>query len=66
MILQAAEFLIRQDPANQERWEHNSGYSPSTIAAMIAALICAACIACDRQNPLFLTKRESIALFELW
>src|SRR5262249_7185196 len=27
----------------QERWEEVSGYSPSTMAACIAALICAAC-----------------------
>lgn len=52
MILRAAEFLIRQGPATQqERWEENSGYSPSTLAAMIAALICAAGIARDRQDP---------------
>ena len=46
MILRATEYLIRSGPATQEeRWEENSGYSPSTLAAMIAALICAACIA---------------------
>ena len=45
MILRAAEYLIRQGPATQqERWEENSGYSPSTLAVSIAALICAACI----------------------
>lgn len=43
MVLKAAEYLIRQGPATpQERWEENSGYSPSTLAANIAALICAA------------------------
>jgi Glucoamylase and related glycosyl hydrolases len=26
----------------QERWEENSGYSPSTLAVVIAALACAA------------------------
>ena len=26
----------------QERWEENAGYSPSTLAAVIAALVCAA------------------------
>ena len=51
MILRAAEYLIRQGPATQqERWEENSGYSPSTLAAMIAALICAAAIARDRND----------------
>jgi len=29
----------------QERWEENSGYSPSTLAAVISSLICAAEIA---------------------
>ncbi|MEH2424979.1 MAG: glycoside hydrolase family 15 protein [Nostoc sp.] len=43
MILQAAGYLIRHGPATQqERWEENSGYSPSTLASNIAALICAA------------------------
>ncbi|BAZ49313.1 glycoside hydrolase 15-related [Nostoc sp. NIES-4103] len=43
MILLAAGYLIRHGPATQqERWEENSGYSPSTLAANIAALICAA------------------------
>src|SRR6185437_6710598 len=31
-----------------ERWEENSGYSPSTLAAHIAALICAAAFARQR------------------
>ncbi len=43
MVKRAAEFLVREGPATgQERWEENSGYSPSTLAANIAALICAA------------------------
>ncbi|MBH8565433.1 glucan 1,4-alpha-glucosidase [Nostoc sp. CENA67] len=43
MILNAAGYLIRHGPATQqERWEENSGYSPSTLASNIAALICAA------------------------
>ncbi|MGH7831442.1 MAG: glycoside hydrolase family 15 protein, partial [Candidatus Binatia bacterium] len=43
MILKAAHHLIRQGPVTaQERWEENSGYSPSTLAAVIAALVCAA------------------------
>lgn len=41
MVLKAAHYLIRQGPATpQERWEENSGYSPSTLASNIAALIC--------------------------
>ncbi|MCG3117744.1 MAG: glycoside hydrolase family 15 protein [Candidatus Manganitrophus sp. SA1] len=43
MVLRAAHYLIRQGPATpQERWEENGGYSPSTLASNIAALICAA------------------------
>ena len=46
MVLKAAEYLIHHGPATpQERWEENSGYSPSTLAANIAALICAAALA---------------------
>jgi len=43
MVKAAAEFLIRRAPVTQqERWEECSGYSPSTLAACIAALTCAA------------------------
>ena len=43
MALKAAAYLVRQSPLTpQERWEESSGYSPSTLAACIAALICAA------------------------
>ncbi|MCC6454392.1 MAG: glucan 1,4-alpha-glucosidase [Caldilineaceae bacterium] len=46
MVLSAAGYLIRHGPATQqERWEEASGYSPSTLASNIAALICAACFA---------------------
>lgn len=49
MVLRAASYLVRQGPATpQERWEENSGYSPSTLAANIAALICAAGFARQR------------------
>ncbi|MCV4771258.1 glycoside hydrolase family 15 protein, partial [Escherichia coli] len=42
----AADFIVRKGPATpQERWEEESGYSPSTIAAEIAGLVCAADIA---------------------
>lgn len=43
MVTAAAAYLVRQGPmTQQERWEENSGYSPSTLAASIAALLCAA------------------------
>lgn len=51
MVLKAAQYLIRQGPATpQERWEENSGYSPSTLAANIAALICAGAFARQRRE----------------
>ncbi len=49
MVRAAASYLIRQGPVTQqERWEENSGYSPSTLAINIAALICAADFARSR------------------
>lgn len=45
-VERAAAFLVRHSPiTNQERWEENAGYSPSTLAAVISGLICAAEIA---------------------
>jgi glucoamylase len=48
MIFRAASYLIRNGPVTaQERWEENSGYSPSTLATVIASLVCAAEFAGD-------------------
>ncbi len=45
-VRRAADFLVKTGPKTvQERWEERSGYSPSTIAAEIAGLVCAAEIA---------------------
>jgi glucoamylase len=45
-VERAAAFLVRYAPVTQqERWEENAGYSPSTLAAVISGLICAADIA---------------------
>lgn len=42
----AAEFLAHNGPrTDQERWEEMAGYSPSTIAAEISGLVCAASLA---------------------
>ena len=42
-VMRAAAFLVRNSPVTQqERWEETAGYSPSTLAAVIAGLICAA------------------------
>ena len=51
MIFRAAAYLIRQGPVTaQERWEENAGYSPSTLATMIASLVCAAEFARQRDE----------------
>lgn len=45
-VKKAANFIVKNGPATpQERWEEEAGYSPSTIAAEIAGLVCAAEIA---------------------
>ena len=45
-VEQAAAFLVRYAPVTQqERWEENAGYSPSTLAAVISGLLCAADLA---------------------
>lgn len=49
MVRAGASYLIRRGPASpQERWEEDAGISPSTLAAEIAALVCAAEIARSR------------------
>jgi glucoamylase len=48
----AAGFLVRYAPiTQQERWEEAAGYSPSTLAAVIAGLVCAADLARAFQAP---------------
>lgn len=45
-IKPAADFIAANGPrTNQERWEEKGGYSPSTVAAEIAGLVCAADVA---------------------
>ncbi|HEU4426761.1 MAG TPA: glycoside hydrolase family 15 protein [Pilimelia sp.] len=42
----SADFIVATGPrTDQERWENIGGYSPATIAAEIAGLVCAADIA---------------------
>jgi glucoamylase len=51
LIARATRYLIEHGPVTgQERWEENAGYSPSTLATMIAALVCAAEFARDRKD----------------
>ncbi|MFG2196745.1 glucan 1,4-alpha-glucosidase [Streptomyces sp. NPDC048639] len=45
-VRKAADYLVAHGPSTpQERWEETGGYSPSTLADMIAALTAAADIA---------------------
>jgi glucoamylase len=51
MIFRAAAFLFRHGPVTaQDRWEENAGYSPSTLATVIAGLVCAAEFARQRHE----------------
>jgi glucoamylase len=46
LVKPAADFILAHGPATQqERWEENAGYSPATLAAQIAGLVCAADLA---------------------
>ncbi|HZE06502.1 MAG TPA: glycoside hydrolase family 15 protein, partial [Solirubrobacteraceae bacterium] len=51
-VIPAADFLVAHGPSDGvERWEEQSGYSPSTIAAEIAGLTAAAHIAAVDSDP---------------
>lgn len=43
MVKKAAGYIVKEGPVTeQDRWEENSGFSPSTLAAEVSALVCAA------------------------
>ncbi len=64
MVKAAAQYLMTKGPVTpQDRWEENSGYSPSTLAANIAALICAAQLARDFNDPISARYLEEYADF---
>src|ERR1019366_3162417 len=64
MVLKAAAYLVRHGPVTQqERWEEASGYSPSTLASNIAALIGAACFARGRGDEAVAALLEEYADF---
>lgn len=51
MVKRAVKFLLQNGPVTgEERWEESSGYSPSTLAIIISAFICAAGFARDEQD----------------
>jgi glucoamylase len=58
----AAEYLVARGPVTpQERWENQEGYSPATIAAEIAGLVCAADIARRNADPAAAARYEATA-----
>ncbi len=60
MVKKAAEYLVKEGPVTeQDRWEENSGFSPSTLAAEVSALVCAATWAGEEGD-----EKESRYLFE--
>jgi glucoamylase len=51
-VRRSADFLVARGPrTDQERWENIGGFSPATIAAEIAGLVCAADIASRNGEP---------------
>jgi len=64
-IKPAADFLVRSGPkTGAERWEEAPGFSPSTIAAEIAGLVCAADIA--RSNGDIISERRYFMSADYW
>jgi glucoamylase len=64
-IRPAAKYVIDHGPATeQERWEETPGYSPSTIAAEIAGLVCASAIA--DANGATADARKYLATADAW
>ena len=51
-VQRAADYIVANGPSTpNERWENQDGYSPNSIAAEIAGLICAADIARKNGQP---------------
>ncbi len=64
-VKKAADFIVAHGPATkQERWEEETGYSPSSIAAQVAGLICAAEIARLNRDKVSAARYERMA--DLW
>jgi glucoamylase len=58
----SADYLVAKGPVTrQERWEEKSGYSPATIAAEIAGLVCAAELAKLNRDEASATKYLAVA-----
>ncbi len=65
MVRLAAGYLVRNGPVSpQDRWEEDSGYSPFTVAAAIAALLIAADMADRHDQPSIGTYLREVA--DVW
>ena len=61
-VRRAADYVVRRGPrTKQERWENQSGWSPGTIAAEIAGLVCAADLARRRGDVAAAARYEAVA-----
>lgn len=61
-LKRAADFILRKGPkTEQERWENQEGWSPGTIAAEIAGLVCAADLARRNGDPASAARWEATA-----
>ncbi len=64
-IRPTADYILKTGPkTQQERWEEKPGYSPSTIAAEIAGLVCAADIA--KRNGDVVSAGKWLAVADEW
>ena len=64
-IRRSADFIVARGPrTDQERWENIGGFSPATIAAEIAGLVCAADVA--RSNGDGARARKYLATADPW
>src|SRR5207249_3168429 len=64
-LKRSADVLVARGPwSQQERWEEEAGYSPSTIAAEIAGLVCAADVA--RRNGDTSSSQRYLATADSW
>jgi len=61
-VRRSADFLVDNGPrTDQERWENVGGFSPATIAAEIAGLVCAADIARKNGEPALADRYLAVA-----
>ncbi len=64
-VRRAEDAVIKRGPSSQqERWENQSGYSPATIAAGIAGLVCGASLA--RSNGDDAVAQRYLAVADRW